>query len=79
MLEDNPNRKMPGIMATLTQNRTVLITTHCLPTTEPADAIVMMRHSRFAETGEHAEPLERNNVGAGMRPNIPLVDSEKAR
>jgi len=50
----------------LARGRTTIVVAHRLTTAARADAIVVMRHGRVAETGTHAELLDRGGAYAEL-------------
>ena len=65
-LDSESERHIQEAIETLRTGRTTLVIAHRLSTIEGADRIVVMDQGRVADTGTHAELLERNGLYAGL-------------
>lgn len=65
-LDTESERHIQAALALLARNRTTLVIAHRLSTVEEADRIVVMDEGAIAETGTHAELLERGGLYAQL-------------
>ena len=65
-LDSESERHIQVAVETLRAGRTTLVIAHRLSTIEGADRIIVMDRGRIADTGTHAELLERNGLYAGL-------------
>ena len=65
-LDSESERHVQNAVETLRAGRTTLVIAHRLSTIEGADRIIVMDRGRIADTGTHAELLERNGLYAGL-------------
>ena len=65
-LDSESERHIQDAVEALRAGRTTLVIAHRLSTIEGADRIVVMDGGRIADTGTHAELLERNGLYAGL-------------
>jgi ATP-binding cassette, subfamily B, bacterial MsbA len=65
-LDTESERVIQGALEELMHGRTTLVIAHRLSTIEKADRIVVMDGGRVAESGTHAELLERNGQYASL-------------
>ena len=65
-LDSESERYIQEAVEALRAGRTTLVIAHRLSTVEGADRIVVMDRGRIADTGTHAELLERNELYAGL-------------
>lgn len=59
-LDNQSEAMIQKAMATLRENRTVIIIAHRLSTIENADQIIVMSHGKLLEAGKHHELLQKN-------------------
>jgi subfamily B ATP-binding cassette protein MsbA len=65
-LDTESERRIQTALALLARNRTTLVIAHRLSTVEQADRIVVMDDGAIAETGTHAELLQRGGLYAQL-------------
>jgi len=65
-LDSESERHIQVAVEALRAGRTTLVIAHRLSTIEGADRIIVMDRGRIADTGTHAELLERNGLYAGL-------------
>ena len=65
-LDTNSEAAVQSALATLRAGRTTLVVAHRLSTVRDADLIVVMEAGRVAESGTHAELLDRGALYAGL-------------
>ncbi|HCY63544.1 MAG TPA: lipid A export permease/ATP-binding protein MsbA [Oxalobacteraceae bacterium] len=65
-LDTESERAVQAALDELMRGRTTLVIAHRLSTIERADLIVVLDHGRIAETGTHAELLQRNGIYAKL-------------
>ena len=65
-LDSESERHIQAAVETVRSGRTTLVIAHRLSTIEGADRIIVMDRGRIADTGAHAELLERNGLYAGL-------------
>ena len=65
-LDSESERYIQDAVEKLRAGRTTLVIAHRLSTIEGADLIIVMDRGRVADTGTHAELLERNGLYAGL-------------
>ncbi|MBI0536656.1 ABC transporter ATP-binding protein [Roseomonas sp. KE2513] len=65
-LDTNSEAAVQAALATLRAGRTTLVVAHRLSTVRDADLIVVMEAGRVAESGTHAELLDRGGLYAGL-------------
>ena len=65
-LDSESERHIQEAVETLRAGRTTLVIAHRLSTIEGADRIIVMDRGRIADTGTHAELIERNGLYAGL-------------
>lgn len=67
-LDNRSEALVQEALARLVHGRTVFVVAHRLSTIQGADRIVVMERGRVAETGTHADLLDRGGVYAGLQP-----------
>ena len=65
-LDTEAERHIQAALAQLMRNRTTFVIAHRLSTVEQADRIVVLDAGKVAETGTHAQLLERNGLYAQL-------------
>jgi subfamily B ATP-binding cassette protein MsbA len=65
-LDTESERRVQAALALLAHNRTTLVIAHRLSTVEQADRIVVIDDGAIAETGTHAELLQRDGLYAQL-------------
>jgi ABC-type multidrug transport system fused ATPase/permease subunit len=61
-LDTVTEKSVQDALASLSQNRTVLVIAHRLSTVQNADAIIVLDKGRIAEQGTHAELVRRRTM-----------------
>ncbi len=61
-LDTVTEKSVQDALASLSQNRTVLVIAHRLSTVRNADAIIVLDKGRIAEQGTHAELVRRRTM-----------------
>ena len=83
-LDSESERHIQEAVETLRAGRTTLVIAHRLSTIEGADRIVVMDRGRIADTGTHAELIERNGLYAVLyrfqffrrEPSVPVASNQ---
>ena len=83
-LDSESERHIQEAVETLRAGRTTLVIAHRLSTIEGADRIVVMDRGRIADTGTHAELIERNGLYAVLyrfqffrrEPSVPMASNQ---
>ena len=65
-LDSESERHIQEAVETLRAGHTTLVIAHRLSTIEGADRIIVMDRGRIADSGTHAELIERNGLYAGL-------------
>ena len=83
-LDSESERHIQEAVETLRAGRTTLVIAHRLSTIEGADRIVVMDRGRIADSGTHAELIERNGLYAVLyrfqffrrEPSVPMASNQ---